>query len=206
MSDYPPTPSYGANYGSRDQANPPYLPPTYPNQYMQPDDGRTAPGHMASNYDASMSAYAYNRALPAFSAAAVASGVPPLPLYQGWNQDPIPLPPFNPPQNPVQYPPHNNNPQFGSQFYASYGHPSYHSNAHTAKPYEQGELSEGEFEDNGQATNTPPAPYGVSHYTNGTNYGDSSASAGYSGARELNTQQSYSGNFKNALRSSNFTN
>jgi hypothetical protein len=200
MSDYPPTPSYGAHYGSRDQANPPYLPPTYPNQYIPPDDGRAAQGHMASNYDTSMSSYVYNRPLPPFSAAAIASGVPPLPPFNGWNQDPIPLPPFIPPQNPIQYPPLNNNPQFGSQFYPSYGQPSYHANVQTAKPYEQGELSEGEFEDNGLATNTPPVAYGASHYTNGTNYGDSSTSAGYSGARELNTQQSYPSMFNHASR------
>lgn len=196
MSDYPSTPSYGANYGARDQANPPYLPPTYPNQYMQQDNGRAAQGHMAQNYDTSMSAYAYNNALPSFSAAAVASGVPPLPLFQGWNQDTVPLPPFNQQQNAIQYPPPNNNSQFGSQYYPSYSHPSYPSNAQTPKRYEQGELSEGEFEDNGQATITPPVGYGVSHYTNvAANYGDSSTSAGYSGAREPNTQQSYPGIF-----------
>lgn len=196
MSDYPSTPSYGANYGSREQANPPYLPPSYPNQYMQQDNGRGAQGHMAQNYDTSMSAYAYNGAVPSFNSAAVASGVPPLPIFQGWHQDPVPLPPYNPQQNSTQYPPPNNNSQFVPQYYTSYNQQSYPSNVQTPKRYEQGELSEGEFEDNGhngQATNTPPVGYGASHYpTVATNYGDSSTPTGYSAAREPSTQ-SYPG-------------
>lgn len=193
MSDYPTTPSYGTNYGSRDQTNPPYLPPTYPNQYVQQqDDGRAGQGYMAGNYDTSMSSYAYNKALPSFSAAAVASGVPPLPIYQGWNQDAIPLPPFNPPQ-PTQYPNYNNNVHNASQFYPSVGHQNYPSSAQPSKPYEQGELSEGEFEDSGLATNTPPAGYGTSQYANsGMSYTDNTSHATYSRAQEF-PQQSYPG-------------
>ncbi|KUJ09359.1 uncharacterized protein LY89DRAFT_285810 [Mollisia scopiformis] len=192
MSDYPSTPSYGANYGSRDQTNPPYIPASYPNQYMQPDDGRTAQGNMASHYDTSMSAYAYNRALPSFSAAAVASSVPPLPIYQGWNQDSIPLPPFNPPHNTAQYPSYGNNAQNGSQFYSSMGHTNYLPNAQPAKAYEQGELSEGEFEDGGLATNTPPAGYSTSQYGNGgTNYNDNSSHAGYAQVQDFTPQQTF---------------
>ncbi|KAE8454575.1 hypothetical protein EG329_000198 [Mollisiaceae sp. DMI_Dod_QoI] len=195
MSEYPATPSYGANYGSRDHPNPPYLPPTFPNQYLQPDDGRAAQGHMASNYDTSMSAYAYNRALPAFSAAAVASGVPPLPIYQGWNQEAIPLPAFNPPHDTAQYQNYGNSSHNVSQYYPSAGHQSY-PHAQSAKPYEQRELSEGEFEDGGVATNTPPVGFGPSQYSrNGiTSYNDNTQHAEYSRAQGFNPQQSYPAN------------
>jgi hypothetical protein len=195
MSNYPQQPSYGTSYGSRDQANPPYLPPSYPNQYMQADDSREVQGHMASNYDTSMSAYAYNRALPAFSAAAVASGVPPLPIYQGWNQDAIPLPPFTTPNNTAQYPNYGNNTPNGSHYYPTPSHQNYLSQPQSAKPYDQRELSEGEFEDAGIATNTPPVGYSAYSGNNGTAYNENMQHAGYSGAQEFNPQQSYTGMF-----------
>jgi len=139
MSDYPPTPSYGASYGARDQTNPPYLPPTYPNQYLQGDDGHTE--NIGSSYDASMSAYAYNRSIPTFSAAAVASGVPPLPIYQGWNQDAMPLPPYTAPHNPSQYTGYGGSSQSNAQYYQPAGQQNYHQNTGIAKPLEQTDLS-----------------------------------------------------------------
>ncbi|KAF8858811.1 hypothetical protein BDZ45DRAFT_673742 [Acephala macrosclerotiorum] len=193
MSNYPQQPSYGTSYGSRDQANPPYLPP-YSNQYMQADDGHEAQGHMASNYDTSMSAYAYNRALPAFSAAAVASGVPPLPIYQGWNQDATPLPPFTTPHNSAQYSNFGNNTPNGSQYYPTPSHQSYLSQPQSTKRYEQRELSEGEFEDAGNATNTPPVGYGAYSGNNSITYKENMQHAGYSRAEEFNPQQSYTAN------------
>jgi hypothetical protein len=146
-------PSYGGSYGSRDQTNPPYLPPTYPTQYLQGDDGRT--GHMGGNYDASMAAYSYNRSIPGFSAAAVASGVPPLPIYQGWNQDAVPLPPYTAPSNHSQYSGYGGVPQTSAQYYQPVGKQNYHQNTASAKSFEQADLSEGEFEDVGASVNTP---------------------------------------------------
>jgi len=179
MSDYPP---YGANYPARDQTNPPYLPPTYPNQYLQADDGVT--GHMASNYN--MAAYGYNRAIPTFSAATVASGVPPLPIYQGWNQDAIPLPPYTLPHNAAQYTGYSSDSQNHSQHYHSASHQSYPQNAPAAKPFEPGDLSEGEFE-----ANTPPIGYGATQFrgNDGTGYMDTAQRAVYSRTQNYSPQQ-----------------
>jgi hypothetical protein len=193
MSDYPSTPSYGAGYGARDQTNPPYLPPTYPNHYLQGEDGRT--GHMGTNYDASMAAYAYNRAIPAFSAAAVASGVPPLPIYQGWNQDAIPLPSYTAPQNPSQYTAYGGDSQSNAQYYQPMGQQNYHQNTGVVKPLEQSELSEGEFEDAGASNNTPPVSYGSNQYrgNDGTGYMDTAQRAVYSQAHDYSPQSGYQG-------------
>jgi hypothetical protein len=193
MSDYPSTPSYGTGYGGRDQTNPPYLPPAYPNQYAQGDDGRT--GHMGTNYDASMAAYAYNRAIPNFSAAAVASGVPPLPIYQGWNQDPVPLPPYSAPHHPSQYTGYGGAPQVNSQFYQPMGHQNYPQNTGAGKPFEQTDLSEGEFEDAGASINTPPIGYGSNQYrgNDGTGYMDTAQRAVYSRPQDYSPQSGYQG-------------
>jgi hypothetical protein len=189
MSDYPPHP-YGAGYGARDHGNPPYLPPTYPNQYLQTEDGRTVQGqvHAASNYDA----YGYNRAIPAFSAAAVASGVPPLPIYQGWNQDSIPLPPYTAPSNPTQYAGYTDSSQHNTQYYPVVSQTGYQPPVTAPRPFEQGELSEGEFEDGAVATNTPPAGYGTTRYhgNDGTGYIDNAQRAVYSRTQDYSPHQS----------------
>jgi len=197
MSDYPPTPSYGANYGA--QGNPPYLPPTYPNQYLQ-DDGHTGQGHIASNYDASMAAYAYNRNVSAFSAAAVASGVPPLPIYQGWNQDAIPLPPYTTPNNGPQYGSYTDNAHQNNQYYQPVSQPNYQQNLHAVKHYESNDLSEGEFEDGAIATDTPPVGYHSGHYggNDGTGYHDTAQRAIYSRTQDYSPQQSYPGMLNDA--------
>lgn len=183
-------PSYGGSYGSRDQTNPPYLPPTYPTQYLQGDDGR--PGHMGGNYDASMAAYSYNRSIPGFSAAAVASGVPPLPIYQGWNQDAMPLPPYTAPSNHSQYSGYGGVPQTSAQYYQPVGQQNYHQNTATAKSLEQ-DLSEGEFEDVGASVNTPPVGYGSSQYrgNDGTGYMDTAQRAVHSRAQDYSPQSGY---------------
>lgn len=195
MSDYPSAPLYGASYGARDQTNPPYLAPTYSNQYPHGDDGRT--GHMGTNYDASMAAYSYNRAIPGFSAAAVASGVPPLPIYQGWNQDAMPLPPYSAPHNPSPYTGYVSAPQVNAQYYQPMGHQSYHQNTGVAKPFEQTELSEGEFEDTGVLINTPPVGYGTNQYrgNDGAGYMDTAQRAVYSQAQDYSPQSGYQGTF-----------
>lgn len=191
MSDYPSMPSYGASYGARDQTNPPYLPPTYPTQYLQGDDGRI--GHMGGNYDASMAAYSYNRSIPGFSAAAVASGVPPLPIYQGWNQDAMPLPPYTAPSNHSQYSGYGGVSQTNAQYYQPVGQQNYHQNTASAKSFEQADLSEGEFEDVGASTNTPPVGYGSSQYrgNDGTGYMDTAQRAVHSRAQDYSPQSGY---------------
>ena len=134
---------YGAH---QDQNNPPYLPPMYPNQYPQQDDGRMDQAGMPSSYDASgMSTYGYNGATPSFSASAIASGVPPLPIYQGWNQDPVPLPPYAPANPTPQYGGYTNGVHQNPQYYPP-PQPTYQHNQPASRPYDEGELSEGEFE------------------------------------------------------------
>jgi hypothetical protein len=198
MSDYPPTPSYGANYGA--QGNPPYLPPTYPNQYLQ-EDGRAGQGHIASNYDASMAAYGYNRNVSAFGAAAVATGVPPLPIYQGWNQDAIPLPPYTTLHNGPQYGSYTDNSLQNNQYYQPLvSQPNFQQNLHAVKHYESNDLSEGEFEDGAIATNTPPVGYHPGHYGGNdvTGYHDTAQRAIYSRTQDYSPQQSYPGMLNNA--------
>jgi hypothetical protein len=198
MSDYPPTPSYGGSYGTQEQTNAPYLPPTFPNQYLQTDPSRTAQGNVASNYDA----YGYNRPAPGFSASAVASGVPPLPIYQGWNQSSMPLPQYAPQQVGTQYPNYPEAPQHNAHYYPPVNQPTYHQNAHVPKSFEQNDLSEGEFEDGAIATNTPPVGYSANYSGNdGTGYIDTAQRALYPRTHNYSPQHtSYSGLSYIALR------
>jgi hypothetical protein len=189
MSDYPPTPSYGANSWSRDQPIPPYLPPTYPNQYLQPNDGHPARPPMASNYDTSMSAYGYNGSIPSFSATAVASGVPPLPIFQGWNQDSIPLPPYISPQNAPQYAEYNDNSHHNTQYFPPVEPQLYQQNTQAARPFDNGELSEGEFEDSNVPGNTAPVSYGMNQYQGNGGYVDTAHRAVYSKSQEFSPAQ-----------------
>lgn len=179
MSDYPAAPSYGVNYGAQDhsqnQSNPAYLPPTYPAQYMQQDDGRIGHGNMSSSYDASMSGFGYNGPAPSFSASAIATGVPPLPIYQGWNQDSIPLPPYSA-HNSQQYSGYSDtnaqNNHHNSQYYIS--QPSYQPPPQVSQPYDEGEVSEGEFKGNSRQMNNSTATHGANQYSvnERTNYGE----------------------------------
>jgi hypothetical protein len=181
MSDYPSTPHYGANYGGQNQPNPPYLPPAYPNQYSQSDDGHMGQHQYAPNYVANMAAYGYNGVAPGFSAAALAAAAPPLPIYQGWNQDPVPLPPYNTQHNTMQqtgytastyndYPQHYAPPQ-----------QSYQHNIPQAKPYDEGEVSEGEFDGGYAPQNPTPVDYGATQYgaNGGNGYVDTAQRAVY---------------------------
>ncbi|TVY33828.1 hypothetical protein LSUB1_G007417 [Lachnellula subtilissima] len=183
MSDYPATPSYGMGYGAhQDQNNPPYLPPMYPNQYQQQDDGRMDQAGMPSSYDASgMPTYGYNGATP-FSASAIASGVPPLPIYQGWNQDPVPLPPYAPANPTPQYGGYSNGVHQNPQYYPP-PQPTYQHNQPTSRPYDEGELSEGEFE--GAAPS-----YGTNQYrpNDGKSHVKIAQRSGYPVAHDQNPQ------------------
>ncbi|CAG8972339.1 hypothetical protein HYALB_00005007 [Hymenoscyphus albidus] len=158
MAEYP----YGGNYGAQENVNsnpnpnpnPSYLPPTWPAQYMQAqpgDAGRIgqAQGNMASNFDGSMAGYnSYPPPPPpAFNLATVAP-----PIFQGWNQDSMPLPPYNPNNN-QQYMGHADsnaqNAHHNSQYYASHPTSAYQPNHQVmpplSQPYDEGEVSENEF-------------------------------------------------------------
>ena len=196
MSDYPPPPAppYGASCGSQDQTNPPYLPPTYPNQYMQANNGRTGL-HAASNYDTSMSAYGYNNSMPGFSAGALASGPAPLPIFQGWNQDAIPLPSYTVPHNNMQHTGYVHNNYQNPQSYPVHpSPPTYQQNSQHVKPHDEGELSEGEFEDAYAAQNTAPhaaTDYRSNYYrgNDGTGYMDTAHRAVYPRNQDYNGRQ-----------------
>ncbi|KAH9218313.1 hypothetical protein DL95DRAFT_385720 [Leptodontidium sp. 2 PMI_412] len=191
MSDYPSTPSYPPGYGVRDQQIPPYLPPTYPNQYLQADDSQQ--GQMASHYDTSMSAYGYNRSIPSFSASAVAAGVPPLPIFTGWNQDSVPLPSYNTtPNNGAQYSGYANNAHHSTPYYQPPSQPAYQHQMPGGKHYDQGDLDEGEFEDQTNAAHAPSNVYGASQFreSGGTGYVDTAQRAVHSKPRDYSPQHS----------------
>ncbi|KAL2062422.1 hypothetical protein VTL71DRAFT_6688 [Oculimacula yallundae] len=189
MSEYPSTPSYPTGYGARDQTNPPYLPPAYPNQYMQADDGQQ--GQMSSHYDSSLSAYGYNRSIPSFSASAVAAGVPPLPIFQGWNQDSVPLPPYTTPNNGAQYSGYSNSAQHSTPYYQPPTQPAYQHQLPGGKPFEQGDVDEGEFEEPSSAAYNPSDAYGAPQYreNGGTGYVDTAQRAVYSKPKDYSPQQ-----------------
>lgn len=202
MSDYPPA-NYG--YGAQDHSQAPsYLPPQpYPQYGMQtqPDNGRIgqAQGNMSSSYDAS--GYGYNGPpapvpAPLFSASTLASGVPPLPIYQGWNQDSMPLPPFNPSDN-QQYMGYADtnaqNAHHNSQYYV--GQPSQSSYQPNRQPmqqasqlYDEGEVSESEFRANSHQMNNHAGPHGANQYDR-NDYGEPTST--YNGNAAQAAQRAY---------------
>jgi hypothetical protein len=160
MSEYPNTP-YGAGYNPQDQHNSPYLPSTYPNQYQEHNDGHENQGHIPSGYNASMAAYSYNSALPAYGAAAASGSIPPLPLFTGWNQDAMQMPDYN---NNQQYAGYANSAPYNSQYYQERTQTNYQQNIPAAKSFEAAELSEGEFDGSAVANSTPPVGHGTAQY------------------------------------------
>ncbi|CZS99611.1 uncharacterized protein RAG0_07941 [Rhynchosporium agropyri] len=189
MSEYPSTPSYSAGYDAREQQNHSYLPPTYPNPYLQTNNGSQ---QMASHYDASLSAYGYNRSVPSFSASAVAAGVPPLPIFQGWNQDPASLPPYTGPNGATRYSSFASSAQHGAPYYQTPGQPAYQHQLSGVQPSEeQGDVAEGEFEEPTSAAYNLSDEYGVSQYreNGGTVYSDTAQRAVYSRPTEHDSQQ-----------------
>lgn len=187
MSDYPPNPSYGLNYGAQDQANPPYLPPTYPAQYLQPDDSRIAHSNMALDYDA----YGYNNAAATFNSNQMPPSIPPVPLYQDWNQDPASLAPYNPHSGP-QYARYPDNPHHNSPYYPQPQAP-YQPPPHASRHYDEGEVSESGFEVNTASMNNAPAAYRADQYVANDNpaYAESSGRQGYPMPHAQSAQQPY---------------
>jgi hypothetical protein len=187
MANYPQTPSYGAN---------PYLQPPYSNQYLQSEESRTNQGHMGGHFDNSMNGYGYNRTVPTFSAAAVASGVPPLPIFQSWNQDSMPLAQYSNSQNAGQYSNGYNRDAQSQQHYPPLSQTNYQQHMPQSRALEL-ESGEVEFDANANtmAANTTAVRYGASQYTGNeaTGYVDTAQHAMYSGAQEYNVQPPYPG-------------
>jgi hypothetical protein len=189
MSDYPPVSGYSANYGNPD-TNSPYPPPSYPNQYLQQDPSQTQT-HWAPNYDTSVSAYGYNNSVPPFNPTAFTAGAPSLP-FQVWNQDNTHLPHYNPPQSNAQYIGYDNStlqmPYYPAQ------QPYQHS-SQAQKPYDEGEVSEGDFDDAYGPQNPAPPPVGDSganYYAgnDGSGYMDTAQRAVYARAQNYSHAQS----------------
>ncbi|TGO37749.1 hypothetical protein BHYA_0090g00390 [Botrytis hyacinthi] len=179
MSGYP---YYGAAYGNRDQSNnPPY--PTYSNHsaYYPQDDGRSGQHAMNQGYDNTM-AYGYNQQqLPNYSAPAMQNNIPPVPVFQGWNQENSSMPQYNAaPQGMHSYAGYNHqNYAQNSQYYAPVAapQPAYHSQTPAYGNVENREMSEGEYDDtsvhmHSAAPNASIAAPGSNHYrgNSGTGY------------------------------------
>lgn len=186
MSDYPRAPPYGASYGGH-QPNSTY-PPTYPNQpYPQTESGHPGSSQYAQSYDAPMSAYGYNQPPPpAFGAASVPSGVPPpLPIFQGWNQDPTPLPTYTNPQNSMPYSSYAGTSYNSAPQYPPAEHQGYGQNSQYNTLDDEGEPSGGEYDDTYAPTNPALVTYGSTQYprSGGTGYMDTAQRAVYSTAQ-----------------------
>jgi hypothetical protein len=105
----------------------------------------------------------------------------------------MPLPPYTAPSNHSQYSGYGGAAQTNAQYYQPMGQQNYHQNTASAKSFEQADLSEGEFEDVGASTNTPPVGYGASQYrgNDGTGYMDTAQRAVHSRAQDYSPQSGY---------------
>lgn len=166
MSDYPQQPHYGAGYGAPANQYPP--PPVYSNQYVQPNTGTAPEGQYMPQYEQNMAQnmnqYAYNGAVPGFNPPALQAAPTSLPIYQGWNQDSVPLPTYTAPQNPIQHngyvaPPYNNN---YSQPYPQNTHNTYQQiiQPQPTKQYNEVETGKGNFDDGYGGQSNIPVHYG----------------------------------------------
>jgi len=180
MSEYNQHSHYGVNYGSQNQTNAPYLPP-YPNQYSQTNDGGSGQLNYIPNYDANVNAgaYGYNQSMPGFNTASVTSVGPPLPIYQGWNQDPIPLPTYNaPPNNMYNNQSYNNYPQAYPPISQQQ---SYQPNPQVAKPFSEREVGDSDYGNGYAPPNHTPIIYSSAQYrgADGKGYVDMGHLAAY---------------------------
>ncbi|KAH8816918.1 hypothetical protein F5884DRAFT_777900 [Xylogone sp. PMI_703] len=146
MSDYPPTPSFGTGFG---QPNPPYA-PNYRGQYLQRDEHQ-----MRSQFPPPPNppTYGYNQTIPMYNTVAVQPGLPQQPVFQNWNQEVVP-PPNIYPRHDLRYPSYAE-----AQQTIPYAQPpsahSYNQHNVPTKAAEEGEISEGEFEDRSIRTQPP---------------------------------------------------
>jgi len=181
MSEYNQHPHYGVNYGSQNQTNAPYLPP-YPNQYSQTDSaggGSSAQQNYNPNYDVNSAAYGYNQSVPGFNTTSVATVVPPLPIYQGWNQDPLPLPNYNPPPNTMYNNQNYNN--YSQQYTPIPQHQSYQPSPQVGKPYDDREVSEADYNNRYAPPKHTPVIFSSAQYrgSDGNGYVDTTHRAVY---------------------------
>ncbi|KAI9732972.1 MAG: hypothetical protein M1818_007405 [Claussenomyces sp. TS43310] len=150
MAEYPVTPAFGFDSG-RQSTMPVYQRAMPPSQQSYSGGHQDQTPVVESNQATSMAAYMHNGGFPSFSAAAVSSGIPPLPIYQNWNR----TLPANLSSAPAQInEPYEPTIQGTSQY--SNGNQSFHEMSSSvpqardvsrAQPVEEGELSEGEYED-----------------------------------------------------------
>lgn len=85
MANYPPTPSFGLNFTAPAVTAPgSAYNPTISTTYPQPQTRQVPARSIISDQVDSYTAFQQNRNVPAFSAAAVASGIPPLPIFPNW--------------------------------------------------------------------------------------------------------------------------
>lgn len=153
MADYPPTPPFGMAPG---RAVPPYREASHRDMYDYGDAGQSERVSSLEYHKAQTRvAFEQNAKISGFSAASVASGIPPLPIYQGQGSLPYGYQsrPYvydgtvecprsrttdNKPLNPSPLPPNASNER---------NHKSPASRTPAAQNIEEGELSEGEFEE-----------------------------------------------------------
>lgn len=128
---------------------------------------------MTQGYDNTM-AYGYNQQqLPNYSAPAMQNNIPPVPVFQGWNQENSSMPQYNAaPQGMHSYAGYNHqNYAQNSQYYAPVAapQPTYHSQTPAYGNIENREMSEGEYDDtsahmHAAAPNASIGAPGSSHY------------------------------------------
>lgn len=147
MSNYPHN-QYTGGYDAPEQSSNPYLPPTYTNQYYPPGNSQPVPNPPAAI--PTYGGYAYHHAVPAFNSAGHTSDVSPVPLFQGWNQDPVLTPSYStiPASAQTPFTGYNALPQGPPPYYSQSAQSTYqHDTSTSAKPVDQAEMSEGEYEE-----------------------------------------------------------
>lgn len=146
-------------------------------------------------------AYGYNQQqLPNYSAPAMQNNIPPVPVFQGWNQENSSMPQYNAaPQGMHSYAGYNHqNYAQNSQYYAPVAapQPTYHSQTPAYGNIENREMSEGEYDDtsahmHAAAPNASIGAPGSSHYrgNDGNSYLDTTHRAVYPTGQDPVPQQ-----------------
>ena len=153
MADYPPTPPFGM---APSRAVPPYREASHQDMYDYGDAGQPERGSLLEYHRAQRrAAFEQNAKIPGFNATSVVSGIPPLPIYQdqeslsfgypsrpyGYDETverPRSRTTYNKTSNPFPLPPNAPNER---------NHKPPVSRTPAAQNVEEGELSEGEFEE-----------------------------------------------------------
>jgi hypothetical protein len=169
MADYPPTPPFGM---APSRAVPPYREASHQDMYDYGDAGQPERRSLLEYHKAqTRAAFEQNTKIPGFSAASVASGIPPLPIYQdqeslpygyqskpygydGTVERPRSQTTYNNPSNPSPLPPNAPNER---------NHTRPASRTPAAQNVEEGELSEGEFEEVRPKVNRNAAGMAIRH-------------------------------------------